>query len=148
MAADEMNVTRETIQLRNHDGCLALPASLDQRGGELRATVEGISTLPRLDLGELGSDLEALGLGEPGDGRALGVNTQARLALLARAYPVICDERLGHRWRSLVLCERLYDAITPFTREGSQVRSLHRPPGSPRAEGHGVPTSDAKRRHP
>ena len=31
-----------------------------------------------------------------------------------------------------MLRERIDLAPTPFTREGSQVRSLHRPPGSPR----------------
>jgi hypothetical protein len=32
-----------------------------------RGMIEGISALPRLDLGELGSDLEALSLGESGE---------------------------------------------------------------------------------
>ncbi len=45
-----------------------MPASFGQGGGELRAAVERVGALARLDLRELGGDLEALGLGEAGDG--------------------------------------------------------------------------------
>ena len=52
---------------------LAFAAGLSQRGGELRQAIEGVGALARLDLGELGDDLEPLGLGEPSYSRALGV---------------------------------------------------------------------------
>ena len=91
-AADEMHVTRQPIELGDGDGGgLPVAARCSERCGELRAAIEGVSALPRLDLDELGNDIEPLGLGEPGDGGALGVNPQARLALLARADPVVGD---------------------------------------------------------
>jgi hypothetical protein len=43
---------------------------------ELRATIESIRALTRLDLGELGDDLKTLGLGKPSDRRALSVKDQ------------------------------------------------------------------------
>src|SRR5271166_5442044 len=49
---------------------------------------------PRLDLGELRDDLEALSLSEASDGCALGVETKAGLSLLASADLIIGDERL------------------------------------------------------
>jgi hypothetical protein len=42
----------------------------------------------------LGDDLEALGLGEPSDGGALGVNAKPRAALFASANPVVDNQRL------------------------------------------------------
>jgi hypothetical protein len=72
-AADEMHVTRQPIELGNGDGGgLSVTASCSERGGELWPAIESVSALPRLDLGELRDDLEPLGLGEPGDGGALG----------------------------------------------------------------------------
>ena len=44
----------------------------------------------------LGDNLEPLGLGEAGDGAALGVNAKSRAALFGGANPVIGDDRLGH----------------------------------------------------
>ena len=83
-----MHVAREPIELGDGDGRLALPAGLGQCGGELRAAIERVGALARLDLDELGDDLEPLGLGEPGDGGALGVNAEPGAALLASADPV------------------------------------------------------------
>ena len=60
-----MDVARKTIELGDNDGRLALPAGLDQRGGELRASIEGVCALPRLDFSELCDEIEPLGLGEP-----------------------------------------------------------------------------------
>ena len=51
-------------------GHLAL-LGLCQRGRELRAAVERVGTFAGLDLDELSGDLEALALGEPGNGGAL-----------------------------------------------------------------------------
>jgi hypothetical protein len=84
----------------------------------LRATIKSISTLPRLDVGELGDEIKPLGLREPRDGGALGVNPQARLTLLARADPVVCDDRLGHVWRlrrSLVFCGVPWRSVNDYT---------------------------------
>ena len=57
------------------------------------AAVERVSALARLDLRQLGGDGEALGLGEAGDGGALGVEPEAGAALLAGRDPVVGDER-------------------------------------------------------
>jgi hypothetical protein len=73
----ESNVTGQPIELRDDHGAgLAMTAGLGQRGGELRATIERVRALPRLDLDMLGDDFEALGLGEPGDGGALRLNAE------------------------------------------------------------------------
>jgi hypothetical protein len=52
-----MDITTETVELCDCNGA-ATAASFRERGGELRATVEGVSALARLDLYELASDLE------------------------------------------------------------------------------------------
>ena len=85
-----MNVTREPVELGDGDRArLSVAAGAGQGGGELRAAVERVGALARLDLSELGGDLEALGLGEAGDGGALSVNAKPRAALLAGADPEI-----------------------------------------------------------
>ena len=94
---DEGDVAAQSIELSDGDRRpFAVTAGLGQCGGELRAAVERVRALARLDLSELGGDLEALGLGEAGDGGALGVEPEPRAALLARADPVVGDERLRH----------------------------------------------------
>jgi hypothetical protein len=93
--ADEVHVTRQSVELGDDDRArLPVAASLGEGGGELRAAIEGVRTFARLDLGELPKDPEPLGLGEPGDGGALGVKAETRPALLASADPVVGDERL------------------------------------------------------
>ena len=67
--------------------------------GQIRAALEGVRALAGLNFSELGDDLEPLGLGEPGDGGALGVDAKPRAALLAGADPVVGDERLRHDGR-------------------------------------------------
>ena len=47
---------------------LPVLAGFGQGGGQLRAAIERVRPLARLDLDMLGDDLEALGLGETGDG--------------------------------------------------------------------------------
>ena len=84
----------EPIELGDGNGRLALPAGLGQGGGELRAAVERVGALARLDLSEFGGDLETLSLGKAGDGGALGVEPEPRAALLASADPVVGDEGL------------------------------------------------------
>jgi hypothetical protein len=44
--------------------------------GQIRAALEGVRALAGLNFSELGDDLEPLGLGEPGDGGALGVDAK------------------------------------------------------------------------
>ncbi len=63
-----MHVTREPVELCYGDRArLSVAAGASQGGGELRAAVERVGALARLDLRELGGDLEALGLGEADD---------------------------------------------------------------------------------
>ena len=77
-AADEMHIAREPVELCYGDGArLPVAAGASQGGGELRAAVERVGALARLDLDMLGDDLEALGGGEPGDGSALRVTAEA-----------------------------------------------------------------------
>ena len=74
-----MHIAREPVELGDGDRArLSVAAGASQGGGELRAAVERVGTLARLDLSELGGDLEALGLGEAGDGGALGVEPESR----------------------------------------------------------------------
>ena len=60
---------------------------LGQGGGELRAAIEGVGALARLDLDMLGDDLKALGVGEAGDGLALRLGDLPCPAVLRAAQP-------------------------------------------------------------
>ena len=75
-AGDEMHIARQPVELRDGDGALAL-ARLGERRDELWPAIQGVRALAGLDLGELGGDGEALGLGERGDGRALRLQAKA-----------------------------------------------------------------------
>ena len=72
-----MNATsRDNLSsLATHTSQL-LALGLLQRRLQLRAPVERISALARLDLGVLGDDVEPFGLGERGDGAALRLQAQ------------------------------------------------------------------------
>ncbi len=95
-AGNEMNVAAEPVELGDDDRArLPVAAGLGEGLGELRAALEGVRALARLDLDMLGDDPEPLGLGEPGHGGALGVNAEPAAALLASADPEIGDQRLG-----------------------------------------------------
>jgi hypothetical protein len=84
--ADEVNVTREPVQLRDYDwASLALPARLNQRRRELRPAFERIGALAALGLDEFGRDLEVLSLGESLDCLALRFQTETASGLPARA---------------------------------------------------------------
>jgi hypothetical protein len=74
-AGDERHVTAQAIQLRDDDRGL-VAAGLGERGGELRAAIERVGTLARLNLDMFGDDLEALGLGEARDGLALTLKAE------------------------------------------------------------------------
>jgi hypothetical protein len=50
---------------------------LSQRGSQLRAASKRVGTFAGLDLDELTGQLEALGLGEPGNGLALRFQSEA-----------------------------------------------------------------------
>ena len=78
-----MNTTsRDNLSsLATHTEAFRRLACLERRL-QLRATVERISALPRLDLGVLDDDVEPFGLGERGDGAALRLQAQAGTALL------------------------------------------------------------------
>jgi hypothetical protein len=58
---------------------------LSQRGSQLRAASKRVGTFATLDLDELTGQLEALGLGEPGNGLALRFQSEARATLTAVA---------------------------------------------------------------
>jgi hypothetical protein len=60
----------------------------------------------------LGDDLEALGLGETGNGGALGVNAKPGASLLAGRNSEIARQRLGDGGtNSISLCKRRYDGL-------------------------------------
>ena len=82
-----MDVSAEAIELGNRDRALAMTAGLGGRGGELRTALDRIRAFAGFDLNELDDDLVTLGGGEPGDGRALGIDPETRAALLASADP-------------------------------------------------------------
>ena len=72
-------VAAEPVELGDDDRArLPVAAGLGEGLGELRAALEGVRALARLNFSELGDDLEPLGLGEPGDGGALGVNAEPK----------------------------------------------------------------------
>jgi hypothetical protein len=75
-ATDEMNVSAETVQLR-HGHLAPELLSRSQRGSKLWSAVKCISALASFDLNELTRYLKAFSLGEMGQGRALGFNSQA-----------------------------------------------------------------------
>ena len=54
---------------------------LSQRGSQLRAASKRVGTFAGLDLDELTGQLEALGLGEPGNGLALRFQPEAGATL-------------------------------------------------------------------
>ena len=91
-AGDERDVAAQPVELGDGDLALGLLRRL-QRGLQLRPAVERIGALAGLDLGELGDDLEAFGLGEGGDGLALRFEAEAGAALLLGRDAVIGDER-------------------------------------------------------
>jgi hypothetical protein len=79
------DIATEPIELGDGDrAMLPISASFGQGGAELRATIERVRALPRLDLDMLGDDIEVLGLGEPGDGGALGVPERLCSRVLTR----------------------------------------------------------------
>ena len=88
-----MHVAAEPIQFADDNRAFAMAARGFERGGELRATVEGVRALAGLDLGERGGDFEALGGGEAGDRLALGVEPEAGFSLFFGAYAIISDKR-------------------------------------------------------
>ena len=59
-AADEMHVARKPIEFGDGDRARpSIAAGLGEGGGELRAALERVDGLARLDLDMLGDDLEA-----------------------------------------------------------------------------------------
>ena len=78
-----MYVARQPVEL-GHDHRAFGFARGFQRRSKLRPTVEGVRTLARLDLDELGGDLDPLGLRKAGAGGALCLDAKARTALLRR----------------------------------------------------------------
>ena len=88
---DEATSRRQPIELGTHtEASLALRCLECCR--ELRPAIERISALPGLDLGVLGGDLQALGLGEARRRRA-APRGRGRTALLGGGDAVVGDDR-------------------------------------------------------
>jgi hypothetical protein len=79
---DEMDVTREPIELRNNDRSLVLARRL-KGGSELRPLVERIRPFTGLNLFKGLNQVEALGLGKTGERSLLRFETKTRPALLS-----------------------------------------------------------------
>ncbi len=75
-----MNVATEPVQLGDRDRAFAM-LGLSQCRSQLRAAFKRVGTFAGLDLDELTGQLEALRLGEPGNGLTLGFQSEARAAL-------------------------------------------------------------------
>jgi hypothetical protein len=95
-----MYVAGQPIELGYDGGALTL-AGLGERRRKLRATIQSIRALARLDLDVLGDDLKALGLRELRQRRALRLEPEPRPALADCAYPDVADNT------------NFQDAITP-----------------------------------
>jgi hypothetical protein len=85
---DEGNVAGEAIELGDDDRAFAGLAGC-QRRSELWSPFQGVGALAGLDLRELGDQRVALGLGEPGDCCALGLDAEPRAALPGGGDPVV-----------------------------------------------------------
>src|SRR6516165_8306584 len=79
-AADEMHVTTQPTELRNHDRRPYFAGSFD-RGCQLRAALQRVITFRRLDLLEGLDQRIALGLGKPHERSLLCLKAQAGFAL-------------------------------------------------------------------
>lgn len=106
-----MHVAAEPVQFAHDNRAFAMTARGFERGGELRAAIEGVGALAGLDLGERGGDLEALGGGEAGDGFALGVEPEPGFSLFLRRDPEIGDERFLHGAASLAVHAKDYPTV-------------------------------------
>ena len=104
---NERDVTAEPVELGHGNFTPGLLGRL-QRGLQLRPPVERIAALARLDLGELGDDLEAFGLGKAGNSLALGFKAEARAALLLGRDAVISNQGRHIRGSMGLSNQRLY----------------------------------------
>jgi len=86
-----VNIAGEAVELRDEEGRLELPALL-QGLLELRALVESVGPLPRLDLGELGRELPSPAIEVGRDCLTLGVEPETGAALGLGADAVVSDE--------------------------------------------------------
>src|SRR5258706_15557420 len=86
-----MDVAAKPVQLRDGYVTPLFPCGR-QRGLELRPAVHRVRALAGLHLDELSDDLEALCLGEVVQGSPLGLNAQARAALLRRRNPDVRND--------------------------------------------------------
>jgi hypothetical protein len=139
-AGDESDIATQPIELCDHDrALLPVSARFGQGGAKLRAAVERVGALARLDLSELGGDLEALSLGEAGDGGALGVEPEPRAALFASARcsrtlsPRRADRAIRRRTprgpdvlMDLAACERRRDFSRPCGAVAANVQAAGR----------------------
>ena len=91
-----MNATsRDKVKFRDSHMAFRFLRCL-QRSAQLRSALKSIAALTRLDLSELGQDLEALSLGERDDGAPLRLEAKAALALLRGGDAVVGDQLGAH----------------------------------------------------
>jgi len=91
--ADEMDVAAKAVQFR--DGYLTAPFPCGcQSRLQLGPAMHRVRALASLHLNELAVDLKPLCLGELAQGSPLGLNAQARSALLRGRNPNVCDDCL------------------------------------------------------
>jgi hypothetical protein len=88
---DERHVSRQAIELGDRHWRLE-PLRRLQGRVQLRPAVQRVAALARLDLGELGDDIEALRGGEGGNGGALGLEAQAGPTLLLGGHAMIGND--------------------------------------------------------
>jgi hypothetical protein len=84
-AADEVHIAAQAVELRYDHGSLVLLGQL-HRCGQLRPLFQRIGAFAGLDLAEDLDQIVALGLGEGGNRRLLGVEADAGLALRSGRY--------------------------------------------------------------
>jgi hypothetical protein len=89
-AADEVNITAQTVELRDGHVTPEFPCG-GQGGLKLRTTVQSVRAFAGLYLHELAGDYEALGLCEVGEGLSLGRDAETRAALLGCRYANVRD---------------------------------------------------------
>src|SRR5450830_1693101 len=80
-SADEVNVSRKSVEFGHGDGAMAL-AGVRERRCKLRPAIEGISSLPGFHFHVFPDDFETISFRELGQSLTLGLDPEARAALL------------------------------------------------------------------
>ena len=94
-AADEVNVTRQPVELGDDDRRLQLLGPAERRC-KLGALVQGVGAFAGLDLDELFHDLLTFAVGELRDGLPLRLQTQAGTTLGLATGADVADDLVRH----------------------------------------------------